>query len=290
MFIPVVSVQFHSGEAKSVISCKIKKLEFEAEHHMVIAGTGRLAEHLSVAIQRSGFNVEQVYGRNLSKATILAEKIGAHAIDNLCDLNPETTLCILAISDDAIAELSEAIPVFKGLLVHTSGFRGLEEIHPKHIRRGVFYPLQTFTKGRATDFSEVPFFVEADKKEDAELLMHIASRMSKSVRISSFSERQFLHLAAVFVSNFSNSLYVTGKEILEQKGLDFSLLHPLILETAAKAVASDPFEGQTGPARRNDKGTIAKHLQMLHENPEVAAIYQLLTERILHQYHNNKNE
>lgn len=132
--------------------------------------------------------------------------------------------------------------------------------------------------------------MEADKKEDAELLMHIASRMSKSVRISSFSERQFLHLAAVFVSNFSNSLYVTGKEILEQKGLDFSLLHPLILETAAKAVASDPFEGQTGPARRNDKGTIAKHLQMLHENPEVAAIYQLLTERILHQYHNNKNE
>ena len=86
-------------------------------------------------------------------------------------------------------------------------------------------------------------------------------------------------MAAVFVNNFTNQLYRIAHEITESKGVEFNILKPLILETAKKVQDLSPYMAQTGPAKRNDKKTIRKHLKLL-ENQHHKDIYELLTTSI----------
>lgn len=261
-----------------------------SKYKIAIVGSGRLARQLANAFFSAGIVVSQIYARNSGMAQRIANQIGAQAVNDIHAIKTDTTCCVLAVSDDAIAAVSEALPSIEGLVVHTSGFRGFQEIHSKHAHRGVFYPLQTFTHGRDADFHSIPFFVEAEHDADQSFLLELGNKLSDKVMVSRLFERQRLHLAAVFVSNFTNALYVIGKDLLEAENLDFSLLHPLILETASKAIALNPHEGQTGPARRNDAGTIREHVKMLYKNQEAAEVYKLFTSIIQNKYKNQKDE
>ena len=59
-------------------------------------------------------------------------------------------------------------------------------------RYGVFYPMQTFSKQREVDFQEVPFFIEAKRAEDTELLKAIASTLSEKVYEADSEQRKSL--------------------------------------------------------------------------------------------------
>jgi hypothetical protein len=93
-----------------------------------------------------------------------------------------------------------------------------------------------------------------------------------------------LHIAAVFAGNYTNLMYSIADEILTGNNLPYSALHPLIAETAKKAIALKPNDVQTGPARRNDKSTIQKHLKLLEKQPDIALIYQHLADTIIKKY------
>ena len=67
--------------------------------------------------------------------------------------------------------------------------------------------------------------------------------------------------------------------ITEAQGTEFDLLKPLILETALKVQEHSPYTAQTGPAKRNDKRTIKKHLKQL-DNELHKDIYELMTKSI----------
>jgi len=157
---------------------------------------------------------------------------------------------------------------------------------PTQIRKGVFYPLQTFSKQKEVNFKGIPICIEASRKEDVEMLQKIATALSDSVYKISSDQRKSLHLAAVFINNFSNHMYQIGNEICEENALPFSILKPLIKETAAKIDALDPKQAQTGPAKRNDQQTIAKQLKQL-ENKSYKKVYEVLTESII-QTHGKK--
>jgi predicted short-subunit dehydrogenase-like oxidoreductase (DUF2520 family) len=147
-------------------------------------------------------------------------------------------------------------------------------------RYGSLYPLQTFSKQREADFWNVPFFIEAVRKEDAEYLKTIAGSLSSKIYEADSEQRKYLHLAAVFACNFVNHLYALSADILERYNLPFDLLLPLIDETARKIHELPPNYAQTGPAVRYDKNIIDKHLIMLTDRPEVQEIYRLLSENI----------
>ena len=64
-------------------------------------------------------------------------------------------------------------------------------------------------------------------------------------------------------------MYAIAAEILKNHDLPFDLLKPLIKKTASKQKKQDnPFRVQTGPAIRQDYGTIEKHLEMLKIKPD----------------------
>ncbi|WP_298781476.1 Rossmann-like and DUF2520 domain-containing protein [uncultured Polaribacter sp.] len=224
---------------------------------VLLIGKGKVASHLyKVFLNVDEVNVTQISSRELKNI-------------------PEADVTIIAVSDDAIAEVS--LKIKNSFVVHTSGSIALNDLKNPQ-RKGVFYMLQTFSKDKQVHFSEVPFCLEAENKEDYLLLENLAKSVGKKIFAINSDQRKTLHVAAVFVNNFTNHLYKIGHDICNQHNVPFEILYPLIKETADKIKTLSPKEAQTGPATRNDKKTIKNHLDLLNNNQK--QIYKILTKSI----------
>lgn len=243
---------------------------------VVVIGSGNVAQHLVTAFGKTtDVKVVQVFARKpQSMEHLIPEKDLTDTFNNIADAD----IYIIAVTDSAIAELSSQLPFEGRLVVHTSGSMPLTEINPKN-RQGVFYPLQTFSKNKPVDFSAIPVCLESSLPDDYMLLEQLAKSISGSVYGINSQQRQALHVAAVFVSNFANHMYSVGKNICDNNNIPFSILKPLIQETAAKVQQLEPEKAQTGPAIRRDSKTIEKHLDFLQDEMQ-KNIYTLLTEAI----------
>ncbi|MBK9292451.1 MAG: DUF2520 domain-containing protein [Bacteroidetes bacterium] len=251
----------------------------------VILGTGKVAKALGVALLRNGVAIDAVWGRNHSKAAELAQLLETHWVEQPEQLPRSAGVYFIAVSDDAVTEVSARLGTVSGIVVHVAGSLPGHLLSAQHDRHGVFYPLQTFSDNREVSLKNVPIFVQANKTADLQTLKEIASGLSSNVIESTDAMRKRLHLAAVFACNFVNALYAISAGLLEKDGLYFSLLHPLILETAQKATNMPPSKAQTGPARRGDLQAIQNHLNQLDALPREKAIYHLITQYILETYH-----
>ncbi len=246
---------------------------------IVILGAGNVAKHLVNAFAYAeGLQVVQVYNRSKRGLSAFKENPTTTDIDALA----EADLYILAVADDAIEVLSESLPLSGRLVVHTSGSVSIDHLSNKN-RKGIFYPLQTFSKDKEVSFEGIPICLEAEDSGDLELLENVAEAISKKVYHINSAQRKSLHLAAVFVNNFVNHLYQIGSEICEANEVPFEVLAPLIEETANKVKELPPKKAQTGPAKRQDITTIKKQLDSLAD-PIHKEIYELLTDSIISTY------
>jgi predicted short-subunit dehydrogenase-like oxidoreductase (DUF2520 family) len=251
---------------------------------VALIGAGNVGWRLGLRLAEQGFSLLQVYSRNPHKAHALAQATGAlQAIHQLEALRPDADLYLLAVPDDAIAPTAEALAAIlpaHARIAHTSGATPVAALGSYFDRRGIFYPLQTFSRTREVDFSRVPLCIYAPEPEAETWLMGVAHRLSEAVYRVDDEQRAILHLAAVFVNNFTNALYGIGASIVAEGELPFALLQPLIAETAAKVQTLSPQQAQTGPALRNDQATIERHLARLEASPHWQEIYRQLTEEI----------
>jgi len=243
---------------------------------IVLIGTGNVARQLFTAMHnKKGVKIIQVIGRDKKKLTPFKN----------C---PETTtdyehisdadIYIIAVNDDSIQTVAQHFKNKSELVVHTSGTMPLSAL-PASVRRGVFYPLQTISKERKVDFSEVPICIEAENSDDYRMLKNLAGSISGHIQIMTSNQRKLVHLAAVFVNNFTNHLYLIGNDICNEAGVPFNILNPLILETAKKATQMSVLNTQTGPAMRHDQKTIDQHLDLL-KNESYKDIYSVLSNSI----------
>ena len=243
---------------------------------VVIIGSGNVAQHLIKAFSKSKkIDVAQVFSRQKESVSSLLD---SNKITTAFNDLAEADLYIIAVSDDAISKVSSQLPFGNRLVVHTSGSVSLDALDKKN-RKGSLYPLQTFSKKAAVDFSQIPVFLESENETDFDLLQKVAKIISHKVYKINSEQRKALHISAVFVNNFVNHLYQIGNEICKENNVPFEVLKPLILETANKVIKLSPEEAQTGPAIRNDRQTIAGHLDfLLDENQK--NIYKTLTQSI----------
>lgn len=245
---------------------------------ITLIGSGNVAQHLIKAFTKSELvEIAQVFSRKKETLASLIEfdKI----VDDFQDLK-EADLYIIAVTDNAITEVSAQLPFNNQLVVHTSGTASIDTLDAKN-RKGVFYPLQTFSKNKDVDFSVIPICLEAENTFDFRVLDTVAKSISKAIFPINSEQRKALHVAAVFVNNFTNHLYQIGHEICEENKVPFEILKPLIQETADKINTLNPTEAQTGPAKRNDSTTIEAHLEYL-TNENQKNIYKILTQSIQH--------
>lgn len=224
---------------------------------VLIIGNGNVAHHLHKAFTKA--------------VDIHSTKISSRKVSNI----PDAMVTIIAVTDDAIAAVSSNIP--NRFVVHTSGsvhINALENTGSK----GVFYPLQTFSKERDVSFDEIPLCLEATNHKDMQLLEALANAIGKNVVSINSEQRKCLHVAAVFVNNFTNHLFKIGNDLCDEFNVPFEILTPLIRETVLKIETLAPEKAQTGPALRNDTKTIEKHLHLL--NKQQQEVYTILTKSI----------
>lgn len=223
---------------------------------------------------------------HLARAFRTIEKVQVNVYDGREEpskiVKNSTDVYIIAVSDSAIKEVSEKLRGVDAIVAHTSGSVSINEL-PNDSHKGVFYPLQTFTKEKELDFSNIPICIEAENQKDVSMLSELAGYISKNVKEVSSVQRKSLHLAAVFANNFTNHLYQAAYDICDENNLSFDLIKPLIIETADKIKTLLPFEAQTGPAKRNDITTISDHIKLL-ENPDRKEIYSQLSKSIQRTY------
>ena len=250
------------------------------KERIVIAGAGRLATQLGLAFHRKGIAVSKIYNRSADKGKKLARRIQAQYVSDIRDLEVESGICILAVSDAVLVSMAESLQMKSMLVAHTSGTVGMDVLAPVGNYTGVFYPLQTFTLSSRVDFFKVPVCIEGNSDSAEQRLVSLASGISGTVIRLDSSRRRVLHLSAVFASNFTNFMYAVAEDILSEHDLPVSILEPLVLRTAQNIRGGDLLGKQTGPAARGDAEILRKHRELLAGHTDYQAIYDLMSEHI----------
>lgn len=223
---------------------------------ITLIGTGNVATSLYPALTGAGHEVHQLQGRTFTPQEVRGDVV------------------IVCVKDNALPTVLSSIADTRALVLHTAGSVALDAIPAR--RRGVLYPMQSFSKARIIDFAEVSVFIESDT--DMELLEQLAGSISRHVYQLNSEARRHLHLAAVFACNFVNHCYSLADDILQKNDIPFEVLLPLIDETARKVHYIPPHEAQTGPAVRYDTNVISRHETMLNGNAK--DIYHLMSKSI----------
>lgn len=249
-------------------------------HTITLIGAGNLATQLGVALKQAGLNILQVYSRTEDSAKTLANKLDCAYTTDTSQVRLDSDLLIFSLKDDILENILARLDCRGKTIVHTAGSLPMSVLGEHSSMYGVFYPLQTFSKQRDVDFNQIPICIEASSLEVLVELKELASKLSDKVEEISSDQRQSLHLAAVFTCNFVNHFYYLGHQVVQKIGVDFELLKPLIQETAAKIRGMDPYEAQTGPAKRFDETIINKHLKFLDDQPDLQEIYSLVSRSI----------
>ena len=259
------------------------------QHNISFAGAGKVAESLCRELFLAGFPIDKVVSQSEPSGKSLADACNAEWSDNL--IFPESTqVIIVSVPDQRLKKVLIDIKCGpEALVAHTAGSIGLD-IFPAHIsHKGIFYPLQTFSKNRKVSLTGLPFLLESSDEESSVILNSLVESVSGKAYFVDSDNRRLLHLAAVFVCNFTNHMLTVGKDVVLKSGFPFEIMTPLINETISKALCLGPENSQTGPAVRHDLNTIEKHLELLSYSPEMQRIYKEMTQSII-EYYNNKDK
>jgi predicted short-subunit dehydrogenase-like oxidoreductase (DUF2520 family) len=239
-----------------------------------------VATVLSRILHHHGFTISHIAGRDKSKAAIIATEIGAscstlHQIPSI-----SYDLAILALSDDFLLREVHSLPISDIPVVHTAGSVPMNILKSLSKNYGVLYPLQSLRK-EMTHIPPVPFLIDANDEKLYDTLHGLAHKISPQVMRADDETRRKLHLAAVWVSNFTNHLYALAQDYCQSAKIPFDFLNPLIQETATRIEMHNPVNVQTGPASRGDVQTMERHLEMLKDFADMKALYIKLSDSII---------
>lgn len=252
--------------------------------HITLVGAGNVAWHIGHRLIEVGCRIVKLINRESSGSKTLVSDLDCQLLSDFSVSNADSDFVIVAINDSFVGEVLQKLDTKNSIILHTSGSLGME-IFPKGTRRfGVLYPFQTLTSGIKVDFSEIPLCIEGNDNETSEKIEDLAKRLSPSVHHIDSQQRQILHLAGVIGNNFTNYFMTLATELLQKHDIDKNLLMPLLNETLAKLNKTSPYEAQTGPARRNNREIIEKHLALLNNEPGLKKLYSIISDSIIAYY------
>jgi len=252
--------------------------------NLAFIGAGNLAWHLAPELENSGHSVKVISGRSEKNLEKLADRLYDPMIKKDLDFSADNLHAVFIATPDSVIQdiVSEIILPDNCILIHCSASQPLEILERSACPDiGVFYPLQTFSKGYKTEFAEVPIFIEANSDRTQGILVGMAKGLSREVYLLDSDKRRKLHLAATFACNFTNHLLTISKELINEYELDFDFLWPILKTTIQKAMELGPENSQTGPAVRRDYDTMDAHVELLKNDPDLEEIYGILSKHII---------
>ena len=254
-------------------------------HVVGIIGPGRAGVGLALALFRAGYDVF-LHGRR-KKPVPKPLKLTVGAENEPPAWIAQTGVVILAVRDDAIRPLAEALARAGALrpaqvVLHLSGAQGQEALGPlvgSRAALGSLHPLQTISdpehaaerlKGAWAAVEGMPRAVQV-----AEALAHDLGL--RPFHIPS-KAKPIYHASAVFASNYFVVVEAVAQRLLRHAGLSdaeaWQALRPLVEGTLENLSRQQPIAALTGPVARGDEATIRRHLEALTRDD--AVLYRAL--------------
>lgn len=250
----------------------------------VMLGSGKVATAMGLQLAKHIQFVE-VFSPNTTHAKTLANKLNSVACSEIEKLTLQADVYILAVKDDALAQLAQQLRLNNKLVIHTSGSAEIDVLSPISSQIGVMYPLQSIAHNfNLNKWKSARICIEASTKEALSTVETLAHFLSTKIHPISSKQRLNLHLAAVFANNFVNHMLYISQNILQENLVNPEMLHTLIRETTENAILFGAKESQTGPAIRHDQKTIEKHIELLNNKDLEKEIYTLLTQSIQQKF------
>ncbi len=248
---------------------------------IIILGSGNVAYHLVTAFLKADIEIKQIFSKNRNTGEQLAELANCNFTDNISGVFPDADAYIFAMNDQADKTVSQLLQTDKNkILVHTAGSLSMNIFETKTENYGVFYPFQTFSQSSEINFAKVPICLEASNTETLENLKKLTEKLSCKHYEINEEKRKLLHLTGVFACNFMNHCVYLGEEILKNADISKEIIKPLLEQSFDKILNQGAYSSQTGPALRNDKISMEKHLDFLQKDEKLSDIYRLLSESI----------
>lgn len=255
-----------------------------------IIGTGNTAWFMATRLVKAGHSCKGVFGRQKERAQQLARAINAPLLNDVKDVQDDADCCILAITDHAITEVAHNFSFEKTTLIHTAGSLSRTVLEPFAKHAGVIWPIYSIVKDNLPIHRDIPMTIKGTSEHSEELLEELASSITDIYYTVSWEQRQWLHLCAVLCNNFTNHMMAVSEQICNKQHIPFSLLYPIVSQTAERIRQTSPRILQTGPAKRGDDATISKHIELLQQNPDWQELYKAISTSIEKMYRNDKEE
>jgi len=240
-----------------------------------IYGLGNVGYHLYLLLKKRELEIGFVFSDYNNKLGVETRK--KTEIDRI----NQNDFVFITTSDRKVIDAIKEVGAYSENIIITSGGIHMREL-PQFV--SVFYPLYSFSIYSDIDWSKVPVFLEYNNvvsKSFKQLLEKLQLRWT----FLNSDDRNKVHLAAVFVNNFTNANLIAAKEVLTHFGINkFEYLIPILMQTAEKVLTNDPKNSQTGPAIRGDEDVINHHIELLKSLDEEKDLYILLSKYIRQKF------
>ncbi len=252
-----------------------------------LAGASRAGVSLSGALARAGYVGAGVWTPHPERpGRPEPADYGQYRMERAELGSPGADLLILAPRDDALAELTaELVPAAANLrttgtlVLHLSGSLDLEVLAPlaaQGVATAALHPMRAFPRhDPEVDLGGCWFAMERGSAEVARLEALVAALGGRLVAVDSAGKGAH-HLACSLASNALTVLFGAIDDLRQEAGIGAEG-REAYADLARGALASWfelGDEALTGPWTRGDRGTVARHLALLRDRAELAALYR----------------
>ena len=241
---------------------------------IIIAGPGRAGSAIGIAATAAGHRLAGVLSRS-------GNDLEAPDLDWDDEL-PAADLLVIAVSDDAVAEVGARLAPHAAevtAVVHVSGLTSTGALDDFSIPAGSFHPLQTLPTGKAgaARLSGAAVAVTA-KHEALRALLHELAE-SLGMRPFDIDDRlkPLYHAAAAAAANYTLASLGMAFDLFSAAGVPFAAAEPLVRAFVDNAFARGPWVALTGPIARGDVGTVKAQVEAVENAmPEHAEAFKEL--------------
>jgi predicted short-subunit dehydrogenase-like oxidoreductase (DUF2520 family) len=238
---------------------------------LLIIGQGKVGAALASGARGAGVRV-----RTMSARAVL---VGAPS--------PRADLVVVASRDGDVVRIASELARrsrLPGAVVHCAGALGPEALAPLAqvgVAVAAAHPLVSFSGARSTSVAGAALVIEGAGAAITGARW-LAARLHMVPLVVERLDRAKYHAAAALVANGAAALAAVGARWLSSSGVPAerasAMLGALLASVAANVAALGPARALSGPVRRGDASTIARHLAALSSDPEATALYRSLVQ------------
>lgn len=238
-----------------------------------VIGPGRVGTALALGLQHAGYDIVAVAGRGPTSLEAFRTRLSDARVLPPSAAAREADLVVVAVPDDVVPEVVRAVARDDGVRqgsrwVHVAGGYGTDVLGPAAAagaRVAACHPAQTFPDPDA-GLAALPgtaWAVTAGAADIGWARVLVTDLRGSPVTVAS-ENRALYHAGLVVGANATSSVVTLARELLLGAGVGdpAAFLGPLATTAAANA-AQRGAAALTGPVRRGDADTVARHLTEL---------------------------